>query len=153
MIRAMRTLRTLHLYLGSLFAPVLIVLALSGAWQTFRWNDAKKDGSYTPPPVVKLFSDIHKDQVLPGARHGQNPAMQWFLVSASLGLTLTTMLGIVMAYRVSRRPVLVTALLLAGILLPTLLLTMCATPMSTKPREEKKVATASDSLSGWKGRA
>lgn len=140
MIRAMKTLRRLHLYLGSLFAPALIVLALSGAWQTFRWNDAKKDGTYTPPPVVKLFSDIHKDQVLPGARHGQNPSMQWFLVAASLGLTLTTVLGIVMAYRISGRPAVVTALLLAGILLPTFLLTTCAKPMSARPIEQKKEA-------------
>lgn len=153
MIRAMRTLRTLHLYLGSLFAPVLLVLAVSGAWQVYRWNDAKKDGSYTPSPIVKLFSDIHKDQVLSGARHGQNPSMQLFLGAASMGLTLTTLIGIVMAYKMSRRPVVVTALLLTGILLPTFLLTTCAKPMSAKPKEEKreamKAAPAPVPLPAW----
>jgi hypothetical protein len=133
MIRAMRTLRTLHLYLGSLFAPVLLVLAVSGAWQVYRWNDAKKDGSYTPSPIVRLFSNIHKDQVLPGARHGQNPPIQLFVGVASMGLTLTTLLGILMAYRVSRRPVVVTALLLTGILLPTFLLTTCTNAAAPRP--------------------
>ena len=141
MIRAMRTLRTLHLYLGSLFAPALIALSISGAWQVYRWNDAKKDGSYTPSPVVRLFSDIHKDQVLPGGRHGQNPAMQWFTLGASIGLTLTTLLGIVMAYRMSRRPVVVTLLLLTGILLPTFLLSSCAKPAGAKPIDGKKEAS------------
>ena len=133
MIRVMRTLRTLHLYLGSLFAPALLVLAVSGAWQVYRWNDAKKDGSYTPSRVVTLLSDIHKDQVLPGARHGQNPSLQLFLGPASMGLILTTLLGIVMAYKVSRRPVVVTVLLLAGILLPTFLLTTCTNASAPRP--------------------
>ena len=81
----MKTLRRLHLYLGSLFAPALLVLAVSGAWQVFRWNDAKKDGSYTPAPLVAALSAIHKDQVLPPARHGQGVAMQWFLVELQRG--------------------------------------------------------------------
>ena len=86
----MKTLRAMHLYLGSLFAPVLIVLAVSGAWQLFRWNDAKKDGSYTPSPFVKTVSGIHRDQVLPPARHGQGVVMQWFLLAASAGLLLSS---------------------------------------------------------------
>jgi uncharacterized iron-regulated membrane protein len=41
----MKKLRLAHLYLGSLFGPLLIVFAVSGGWQVFRFNDAKKDGS------------------------------------------------------------------------------------------------------------
>ena len=48
--------------------------------------------------------------------------MQYFALSAAAGLTLTTILGIVMAYRLSRRPALVSFLLLAGIALPALFL-------------------------------
>src|SRR5215470_12745489 len=106
----MKTVRALHLYLGSLFAPVLLLFALSGAWQAFRWNDARKDGSYTPAPIVKALSAVHKDQVLPPARHGQDPAMQWFTAVAGLGLAVSTCLGIVMAYRLTRRPGVVSAL-------------------------------------------
>ena len=120
----MRKLRLLHLYLGSLFGPLLIVFAVSGAWQVFRFNDAKKDGSYKPARAITLFTDIHKDQALPGVsrRKRESAAMRWFSLGASTGLVLTTILGILMAYRLSRRPALVTVLLLAGVALPAALL-------------------------------
>ena len=133
----MRTLRTLHLYLGSLFAPALLVLAVSGAWQVFRLNDARKDGT-KPPSLVAALSAIHKDQVLPPARHGQGVPMQWFLFGASAGLTLTTCLGIVMAYRMTRRPVFVSLLLLAGLVTPAVLVTSCAKAAAARPAAEKK---------------
>ncbi|HKA35984.1 MAG TPA: hypothetical protein VKH43_04145 [Thermoanaerobaculia bacterium] len=64
----------MHLYLGSLFGPLLIAFAVSGAWQLFRFNDAKKVGSYKPARAITLFTDIHKDQVLPGvSRRNRNP--------------------------------------------------------------------------------
>jgi hypothetical protein len=61
-----RGLRRVHLYLGTLFAPVLLLFASSGAWQIYRLNDAKKDGSYTPPKIVKTLSAVHKNQTRPG---------------------------------------------------------------------------------------
>jgi hypothetical protein len=120
----MRKLRLLHLYLGSLFGPLLIVFAVSGGWQVFRFNDAKKDGSYRPAKAIVLFTDIHKDQVLPGVslRKSEAAVMRYFALGASIGLVLTTTLGIVMAYRLSRRPALVTLLLFAGIAVPATLL-------------------------------
>ena len=118
----MKKLRLVHLYLGSLFGPLLIVFAVSGAWQVFRFNDAKKDGSYKPAKVITLFTDIHKDAVLPGVPRRQGAAMRYFALCAAAGLTLTTVLGIVMAYRLSRRPTLVTVLLLTGVALPGALL-------------------------------
>jgi hypothetical protein len=120
----MRKLRLLHLYLGSLFGPLLVVFAISGAWQVFRFNDAKKDGSYKPAKAITLFTDIHKDQVLPGVsrRKGEAAVMRYFALGASFGLVVTTTLGIVMAYRLSRRPALVTLLLFSGIALRAALL-------------------------------
>src|ERR1700693_3062921 len=107
----MKKLRLAHLYPGSLFGPLLIVFAVSGAWQVFRFNDAKKDGSYKPAGIITTFSDIHKDSALPGVPRRQGAAMRYFALGAAIGLTLTTALGIVMAYRISRRPALVTPLL------------------------------------------
>jgi len=120
----MKKLRLLHLYLGSFFGPLLVVFAISGAWQVFRFNDTKKDGSYRPARAITLFTDIHKDQVLPGVsrRKGEAAAMRWFALGASAGLVTTTLLGIVMAYRLSRRPRLVTLLLLGGVATPAALL-------------------------------
>jgi ABC-type spermidine/putrescine transport system permease subunit I len=118
----MKKLRLVHLYLGSLLGPLLIVFAVSGAWQVFRFNDTKKGGSYKPAKIITLFTDIHKDAVLPGSRRRQGAAMRYFALAAAIGLTLTTVLGIVMAYRLSRRPALVSVLLIAGIVLPAALL-------------------------------
>ena len=116
-----RTLRRVHLYLGALFAPVLLAFAASGAWQVYRWNDAKKDGSYTPPAVVKTLSNIHRNQTL-GKETPAATATKAFMFLASLALITTTILGIVMAYRFTARPLAVTLCLLAGIAVPTILL-------------------------------
>ena len=56
------------------------------------------------------------------ASSSQGAAMRWFVLAAAAGLASTTVLGVVMAYRLSRRPALVTTLLIAGVVLPAALL-------------------------------
>lgn len=116
-----KTLRRLHLYLGALFAPVLLFFTVSGAWQVFRLNDAEKDGSYTPPKVVKLLSSVHKNQTT-AKEVPQKTALKYFVLAACVALVTTTVLGIVMAYRFTASPVTVTLCLIGGIALPLLLL-------------------------------
>lgn len=116
-----RTLRRVHLYLGSLFAPVLLLFAASGAWQIYRLNDARKDGSYTPPSIVKVLSSVHKNQTLE-KETPRKTALKAFVFAACLALITTTLLGILMAYRFAPRPAVVTACLLAGIAVPFVLL-------------------------------
>jgi hypothetical protein len=118
-----RTIRRLHLYLGAMFAPVLLLFAVSGAWQVFRWNDAKKDGSYTPAPVIKLLSAVHKNQTT-SREIPKKTALKYFVFAACVGLVTTTLLGITMAYRFTASPVTVTFLLLLGIALPVLFLVL-----------------------------
>jgi len=119
-----RTLRRLHLYLGAIFAPTLLALTMSGAWQIYRWNDARKDGSYTPPRVVKLMSSIHKNQTTTGKETPQKTGIKAFAFLAAILLITTTLLGIVMAYRFTPSPVAVTLCLLGGIVVPILLLVL-----------------------------
>jgi hypothetical protein len=119
-----RTLRRLHLYLGAIFAPTLLALTVSGAWQIYRWNDARKDGSYTPPRVVKLMSSIHKNQTTTGKETPQKTGIKAFAFLAAILLITTTLLGIVMAYRFTPSPVAVTLCLLSGIVVPILLLAL-----------------------------
>ena len=116
-----RTIRRAHLYLGALFAPVLLLFTVSGAWQVFRWNDARKDGTYTPPRVIQVVSSIHRDSTL---SRGVPPstAFKVFAFSACGALVATTILGVVMAYRFTPNPRLVTFCILLGIALPVLLL-------------------------------
>jgi hypothetical protein len=116
-----RTLRRVHLYLGVLFAPVLLTFAASGAWQVFRWNDPSKDGSYTPSAVVKTLSSVHRNQTLE-KETPRKTALKYFAFLACAALISTTILGIVMAYRFTASPVTVTLCLLGGIALPAALL-------------------------------
>jgi hypothetical protein len=117
-----RLLRTLHLYLGCLFAPMLIFFAVTGSWQLFNWHESKKDHSYTAPAVLAALSFIHKDAHIPGTPGRQPTALRYFMLAAAAGLVATTGIGVVMAYQFSQRPGVATACLLVGVVFPAVLL-------------------------------
>jgi hypothetical protein len=118
----MRFLRTLHLYLGCLFAPMLIFFAVTGSWQLFNWHESKKDRTYIAPPALAALSFVHKDAHIPGTPGRQPTPLRDFMLAAAAGLVATTGIGVVMAYRFSQRPLVATVCLLAGIALPAVLL-------------------------------
>jgi hypothetical protein len=115
-------LRSLHLYLGCLFAPMLIFFAVTGSWQLFNWHESTKDNSYIAPPTLAALSFVHKDAHIPGTPARQPTPLRYFILVAAIGLIATTMIGIVMAYRFSNRPLVATIFLLIGIALPGVLL-------------------------------
>jgi hypothetical protein len=122
-IRApMKFLRSLHLYLGCLFAPMLIFFAVTGSWQLFNWHESKKDKTYTAPPTLAALSFVHKDAHIPGTPGRQPTPLRYFMLASAFGLVATTIVGIIMAYRFSQRPLVATICLLSGIALPGLLL-------------------------------
>ena len=112
-------LRSLHLYLGCIFAPTLIFFATSGAWQIFGLNDADKATGYHPPKWLSTLSNVHKHQQLTKAHHAHPLILQYFFLAAAIGFILTTIIGICMAYRFTRRPLTVTIVILLGIAIPT----------------------------------
>jgi hypothetical protein len=118
----MQFLRRLHLYLGCIFAPILIFFAVTGAWQVFRLQDSRKDGSYTAPRVFTVLSLVHTDAHLPPTTYRKATPLRWFMAGAAAGLVTTTVLGVIMAFRYSRRPITATACLIAGIAVPGLIL-------------------------------
>ena len=120
--RTMKFLRSFHLYLGCLFAPMLIFFAVTGSWQIFNWHESTKDKTYIAPPALAALSFIHKDAHIPGTPGRQPTPLRYFMLATAIGLITTTVIGIVMAYRFSRRPIVATICLLAGIALPGLLL-------------------------------
>jgi hypothetical protein len=117
----MKSLRSLHLYLGCLFAPMLIFFAVTGSWQIFNWHESTK-GGYDPPPALEALSFIHKDAHVPGTPPRQRTPLRYFMLATAIGLVTTTIIGIVMAYRFSRRPLVASVCLFTGIALPGLLL-------------------------------
>ena len=98
----MKNIRKLHLYLGTLFAPILIFLAFTGAFQTFGFHDAAKDNSYVPPAWVTMFAQIHKNQRVEASAK-PSLALRCFFLLASLGMIMTSILGIYMAFKYTRK--------------------------------------------------
>lgn len=118
----MKNLRQLHLYLGCIFAPVLIFFAVTGAWQMFGLHRGRKDNSYTPARAIVVLSEVHQHQHLErGGRDGGTP-LRWFILAAATGLVVTTVLGIIMAFRFSRSKTPVILCLVAGVVIPIALL-------------------------------
>lgn len=118
----MALLRRLHLYLGCLFAPALIFFAISGAWQLYRLQDTAKDGSYTAPAPLRVLSAVHTNTHLPGKKVSDFTPMRAFSLAAAVGLVLTTTLGVILAFRFSRRALTPIAWLTAGIVVPAAIL-------------------------------
>ena len=137
----MKRLRQIHLYLGCLFAPVLIFFAVTGAWQLFGLHRGTKDG-YRPPQVVSLLSEIHKFQHFPvtstNPDTSSNPRprpfqtsyniedtpLRYFILAASVGLVVSTILGIIMAFRFGRSRISAILCLLAGVVVPVIILSV-----------------------------
>ena len=118
----MRKLRQIHLYLGCVFAPVLIFFAVTGSWQLLKLHRGLKDGSYSPPRAVVILSDIHQFQHIPPTSSESGTPLRYFMLAAAAGLVLTTILGIIMAFRFSRSKTPVILCLLAGIAIPVVIL-------------------------------
>jgi hypothetical protein len=120
----MNRIRQLHLYLGCIFAPLLIFFAITGAWQTFQLHRSRKDGTYTAPRILHQFSSVHQFQEFP-VHEGlvrQSHPFRWFVLAMALGFVVTAILGVVMAFKFTRERWIVWLCLVAGFILPVLLL-------------------------------
>jgi len=121
----MKNLRQIHLYLGVVFAPMIIYFSISGAWQIFRFNDVPKEG---PPSAIRSFfrelSKPHTHSTLPGldSRVGSSMAFNWLALLMALGLIGTTLIGLTLAFRSSKSSRVALLCLSVGILLPIILL-------------------------------
>lgn len=118
-----KAMRNVHLYLGVFFAPLLLFFLISGAWQTFDLHQASKDGTYHPSAIIKSLSQVHKDQRwVDGAMVPESSVpFRWLVILMSVGLLVTTILGIMMAFKYTR-PWVVWACLSWGIIIPVVLL-------------------------------
>ncbi len=116
----MKFLRKLHLYLGCFFTPILVFFAVTGALQTFELHEQHKNSSYVPPAILKLLSEVHIHQRWEAAT--TSFPFRWFAVAAAIGFLLTSLLGIVMAFKLGKSKAVVWLCLIAGALVPVLLL-------------------------------
>ena len=118
-----KIMRSIHLYLGVFFAPLLAFFLISGCWQTFDLHEASKSGDYAPPAIIKSLSQVHKNQRWVDSKMVPPPSIsfQYLVVLMSTGILITTILGIIMAFKYARGWI-VWGLLLMGILIPCFLL-------------------------------
>jgi hypothetical protein len=154
--RFLKTVRTIHLYLGVFTAPMLLFFALTGGLQSFGLHEAGRGSSYAPPAWLVSAAQFHKKQTTvvpprrrrpPEAAAGRVPAsaaearpaaarrsadagqvprknllpMKAFFALVALGLFISVLSGLYMAWRYSRKPILFSAVLGGGIVLPLLL--------------------------------
>ena len=138
--------RQLHLWLGTFFAPAIIFFAFTGALQTFSWHETTPGSSYQPPLWIQKAGQLHKKQTLTmrprkperkpaesdAARPREAPPeappqpgastllLKVFVFIMSLGLIVTSILGIYMAFKLHRDHRLTWGLLIAGTILPVL---------------------------------
>ena len=136
-----RRVRQYHLYLGVLFAPLLLLFTVSGMVQTYRIPDQPGAATW-----IKWIAAIHKDQAPPherskraapkddhdhehadapkgGAPKGPNPLpLKIFVTLMSFGLIGSILLGLTVALtnRATQRISLI--LLVVGTVLPCVLL-------------------------------
>ncbi len=121
-----KAMRNVHLYLGCFFAPLLILFLVTGCWQTFDLHQASKQANgYKPPEIVKSLSQVHMSQRWSSGDVRPKPSVifRYLIVLMSLGLLVTTVLGIVMAFKYTR-PWRVWVLLFLGLFVPFFLLWM-----------------------------
>ena len=115
----MKALRRLHLYLGCLFAPLLLFFASSGAWQALSLHQFRDGGQ--PPQWMALASTLHTGRGLKSNPSTlSSPAMRWISVAMAAALAVTIFLGIIMALRFGHRGAAL-ACLGAGLAIPLLL--------------------------------
>jgi hypothetical protein len=140
-------IRNLHVWISVFVAPSLLFFAFTGALQTFRIPDQKE-----APVVLQKLARLHKDDVFavkpvrpkkPEAAGGHDKAakadkppeakpqpkpkpstqvLKWFFATVSVGIAVTTLLGLWMAIAYSRQKLVIWALLIAGAVAPILIL-------------------------------
>lgn len=106
----MKKLRAIHLYLGCLFAPMLIFFAVSGLWQTFPSKTLRD------MKVLAWLSTIHTGH---GLKVGtlSSVYMRGLVVVMAVSLIFTIVLGILMAFKFGHKRTAVYCLL-GGIVVP-----------------------------------
>ena len=143
-----KAIRLLHRYAGLFFAPAILFFSFTGALQTFGWHETSRGSSYEPPSWLVRMAQLHKKQTLtipaPKAKAPAAPAadthdapapdkkpaagnlsrfvLKCFVFAMSIGLILSTLLGIVMALLYGGDWRVVWAVVFAGAVLPAAIL-------------------------------
>lgn len=106
----MQKLRSLHLYLGCVFAPMLLFFAVSGIWQMFGLNN--RSG------LLAALSTLHTEHGLKRGTSLSSPFTLLFVLLMAIAFIVTTILGIMMALKFGKSRRAAVYCLAAGIAIP-----------------------------------
>ena len=115
--------RKLHLFIGVFFTPLLLLFVISGWWQmTVSSDDQEKEGGRIHE-MMKSLSSVHTSATWPraGVHHGEW-MMKILVVSMCVGLILSILLGLTLAWQLNKKKGLILLALVLGIVTPVLLL-------------------------------
>jgi hypothetical protein len=117
-----RWFRRLHTFLSVFFSPLLMLFVVTGWWQTVTVNRNKGLGFGSS--WIEKLSTIHVDNYFPlaGAHNYSTDLFKVLVVIMCIGFMFTTLLGLVMAFRFAKRKASLVLIIIAGILVPILLL-------------------------------
>jgi hypothetical protein len=143
----LKAIRLTHRYLGIFIAPAVLFFAFTGFVQTFSLHETTRGSSYTPPAILVHLAQLHKKATLttPTRKPAATPApaptpkpappttapppatsfhwpMKIFFGIVAIGLFISTLTGLTMAWQYTRSKPTVATVFLAGIVLPLLLL-------------------------------
>ena len=121
----MKTIRQLHLYLGTFCAPLILYFCLSGAWQVFSLHDIPKGEPGTASQrVLHALSMPHTHSTPPGGNPRADHSRFFDVAACATALVMiaSALLGLVLSYRFTKRPLVVTLILGVGVAIPLLLL-------------------------------
>jgi hypothetical protein len=108
----MQKLRSIHLYLGCIFAPLLLFFAVSGIWQTI--------GIRTP--LLRLMATIHTSHELKSGGGLSSYSLKIFVLGMTVSFIIMTILGVVMAVKYGRSRRAVYYCLAFGVVFPLVLI-------------------------------
>ena len=119
----MKFIRKAHLYLSVFFAPLLIFFIGTGWYQTVSTQRNKVLGEQDT--LVSRLSAVHVDQIYPsegGTGEYSTTLFKVLVVTMSVSLLVTIVLGLILAFRTSKQSWVVCAVLFLGICLPVVFL-------------------------------
>jgi hypothetical protein len=106
----MQKLRSIHLYTGCIFAPLLLFFAVSGIFQTF--------GLHSRSHLLAQLSTIHTSHGLKAGGSLSSLFLMWFVLVMAVSFIATTILGIVMALKFGKSRRAALYCLAAGVVIP-----------------------------------
>ena len=109
----LKTLRTVHMYLGFFFAPLLIFFVITGCCQMMNLHEQRKSAVFSPR--AEFFDKLSRVHMRGGKHKGQaSLPFRLVVLAMTVGFVTTTVLGVWMAFRFTQNASAVWLCLLFG---------------------------------------